>query len=165
MQNYVNPNSPKCPNPKSAQWILDKDVTLWDTKLGEKTAKVFKIQTKEISTKIKDIMYTDDNKTMLKAKSFDAPSKIGKFTARAMTRTPVIGLVVSAAIETCQVVNAIKNNEKPEKAIMKGALRFTSGTAITAICGTVGSFFGPIGSLVGLGIGAGLSYLVSKAIK
>ena len=67
LQDYVNPYSSKCPSPKAAKWVLDKDVTLWDTKLGEKTAKVFKIQTKEISTKIKDIMYTDDNKTMLKA--------------------------------------------------------------------------------------------------
>ena len=165
MQDYVNPNSPKCPNPKVGEWLLDKDITLWDTRLGKKFGKVFKIKETKIKTSIKDTRSTDYNKVNVRARVFESPSKLGKFTARAMTRTPVIGLVVSAAIETCQVVNAIKNNEKPEKAIMKGALRFTSGTAITAICGTVGSFFGPIGSVIGLGIGAGLSYLVSKAIK
>ena len=165
LQDYVNPNSPKCPNPKVGEWLLDKDITLWDTRLGKKFGKVFKIKETKIKTSIKDTRSTDYNKVNVRARVFESPSKLGKFTARAMTRTPVIGLVVSAAIETCQVVNAIKNNEKPEKAIMKGALRFTSGTAITAICGTVGSFFGPIGSVIGLGIGAGLSYLVSKAIK
>ena len=165
MQDYVNPNSPKCPNPKLGDWLIRQDKTLWDTKLGEKTKEFFNVKETKIKTTIKDIRSTESNIVNLRAKSFESPSKLGKFTARAMTRTPVIGLVVSAAIETCQVVNAIKNNEKPEKAIMKGALRFTSGTAITAICGTVGSFFGPIGSVIGLGIGAGLSYLVSKAIK
>ena len=165
LQDYVNPYSSKCPNPKLGEWLIRQDKTLWDTKIGEKTKEYFKIKETKIKTKIKDIRSTESNKVNLRAKSFDSPSKFGKFTARAMTRTPVIGLVVSGAIETCQVINDIKNGEKPDKAIVKGALRFTSGTAITAICGTVGSFLGPVGSLIGLGIGAGLSYLVSKAIK
>ena len=165
LQDYVNPYSSKCPSPKLGEWLLDKDITVWDTKLGKQFGKVFKIKESKIRTSIKDTRSTDYNKVNVRARVFDSPSKLGKFTARAMTRTPVIGLAVSAAIETCQVVNAIKNGEKPDKAIVKGALRFTSGTAITAICGTVGSFFGPVGSLIGLGIGAGLSYLVSKAIK
>ena len=165
LQDYVNPYSSKCPNPKVGEWLLSKDKTLIDTQLGNYTKKVFNIKETKVKTKIKDVYSTGKNRTNIYAKAFESPSKLGKFTARAMTRTPVIGLVVSAAIETCQVVNAIKNGEKPDKALVKGALRFTSGTAITAICGTAGSFFGPIGSLVGLGIGAGLSYLVSKAIK
>ena len=165
LQDYVNPYSSKCPNPKLGEWLIRQDKTLWDTKIGEKTKEYFKVKETKIKTKIKDIRSTELNKVNLRAKSFESPSKFGKFAARAMTRTPVIGLVVSGAIETCQVVNAIKNGEEPDKAIVKGALRFTSGTAITAICGTVGSFLGPVGSLIGLGIGAGLSYLVSKAIK
>ena len=155
LQDYVNPYSSKCPNPKLGDWLLDKDITVWDTKLGKQFGKVFKIKESKIRTSIKDTRSTDYNKVNVRARVFDSPSKFGKFTARAMTRTPVIGLAVSAAI----------NGEKPDKAIVKGALRFTSGTAITAICGTVGSFLRPVGSLVGLGIGAGLSYLVSKAIK
>ena len=165
LQDYVNPNSPKCPNPKLGDWLIRQDKTLWDTKLGDKISETFHIKEIKVKTNIKDVYSTGKNRTNIYAKAFESPSKLGKFTARAMTRTPVIGLVVSAAIETCQVVNSIKRGEKPDKAIVKGALRFTSGTAITAICGTAGSFFGPIGSLVGLGIGAGLSYLVSKAIK
>ena len=165
LQDYVNPYSSKCPNPKVAKWVLDKDVTLWDTKLGEKTANIFKIQTKEISTKIKDITYTDKNKTKLKAKSFKAPSTLGKVTARAMTRVPVICLAVSGAIETCQAANEIKHGEKPAKAINKAALRLASTTVLTSALGAVGfMLFGPVGSLAGIGIAAGLNYLISKAI-
>ena len=165
LQDYVNPYSSKCPNPKLGEWLIRQDKTLIDTQLGNYTKKVFNIKEKTIKTTISDTHSTPQHKVKVLAKSFDSPSKFGKFTARAMTRTPVIGLVVSGAIETCQVINDIKNGEKPDKAIVKGALRFTSGTTITAICGTVGSFLGPVGSLIGLGIGAGLSYLVSKAIK
>ena len=82
-----------------------------------------------------------------------------------MTRVPVIGLAVSGAIEGCQAVNEIKNGEKPVKAINKAALRLTSTTVLTSALGAVGfMLFGPMGSLAGIGIAAGLNYLMGKAI-
>ena len=165
LQDYVNPNSPKCPNPKAAQWILDKDVTLWDTKAGKKIAKSLNIEETKIKTSIKDTQYASNNQVKVLAKSFKAPSTFGKVTARAMTRIPVIGLAVSGVIEGCQAANEIKNGEKPVKAINKAALRLTSTAVLTSTLGAVGfMLFGPVGSLAGIGIASGLNYLVCKAI-
>ncbi len=165
LQDYVNPNSPKCPNPKLGDWLIRQDKTLWDTKLRNISKQVFKIQESEIKTKIKDIKSTPEKPVNIKAKSFKAPSAFGKVTARAMTRVPVIGLAVSGAIEGCQAANEIKNGEKPVKAINRAALRLTSTTVLTSTLGAVGfMLFGPIGSLAGIGIASGLNYLVCKAI-
>ena len=165
LKDYINPNSPKCPNPQLAKKLLQYDKTLWDTKLGNVTKKVFNIQEFEIKTKIKDIKSTPERPVNIKAKSFKAPSTFGKITARAMTRVPVIGLAVSGAIEGCQAVNEIKNGEKPVKAINKAALRLTSTIVLTSALGAVGfMLFGPMGSLAGIGIASGLNYLICKAI-
>ena len=165
LQDYVNPNSPKCFNPKLGDWLIRQDKTLWNTKLGDLPKKVFHIQELEIKTKIKDIKSTPERPVNIKAKSFKAPSTFGKITARAMTRVPVIGLAVSGAIEGCQAANEIKNGEKPVKAINKAALRLTSTAVLTSTLGAVGfMFFGPVGSLAGIGIASGLNYLVCKAI-
>ncbi len=165
LKDYVNPNSPKCPNPKLGNWLIRQDKTLWDTKLGDLSKKVFKIQESDIKTKIKDIKSTPDNVINMKAKSFKSPSTFGKVTARAMTRVPVIGIAVSGVIEGCQAANEIKNGEKPVKAVNKAALRLTSTAVLTSTLGAVGfMLFGPVGSLAGIGIASGLNYLVCKAI-
>ncbi len=165
MQDYVNPYSSKCPNPKLGDWLIRQDKTLWDTKLRNISKQVFKIQESEIKTKIKDIKSTPERPVNIKAKSFKAPSTFGKVTARAMTRVPVIGLAVSGVIEGCQAANEIKNGEKPVKAVNKAALRLTSTAVLTSTLGAVGfMLFGPVGSLAGIGIASGLNYLVCKAI-
>ena len=165
LQDYVNPYSSKCPSPKLGDWLAKQDKTLWETKLGSYAKEKLKIDEIKIRTKIKDIKSTPDKVINVKAKSFKAPSTFGKITARAMTRVPVIGLAVSGAIEGCQAVNEIKNGEKPVKAINKAALRLTSTTVLTSALGAVGfMLLGPMGSLAGIGIAAGLNYLICKAI-
>ena len=165
LQDYVNPNSPKCPNPKLGDWLIRQDKTLWDTKIGKETSKMFNIEVEHVKTKIKDIKSTPEKPVNIKAKHFKAPSTFGKVTARSMTRLPVIGLAVSGVIEGCQAANEIKNGEKPVKAVNKAALRLTSTAVLTSTLGAVGfMFFGPVGSLAGIGIASGLNYLVCKAI-
>ena len=165
LQDYVNPYSPKCPNPKVGEWLAKQDKTLWETKLGSYTKEKLKIDEIKVKTKIKDIKSTPDKVINVKAISFKTKSTFGKVTARAMTRVPVIGLAVSGAIEGCQAANEIKNGEKPVKAINKAVLRLTSTAVLTSTLGAVGfMLFGPVGSLAGIGIASGLKYLVCKAI-
>ena len=35
LNDYLNPSSKECPNPKAAAWLIKQDKTLWDTKLGK----------------------------------------------------------------------------------------------------------------------------------
>ena len=165
LNDYVNPNSPKCLGKKESMWLLDKDKTLWDTKLGEWVSKLFRIKAKEIETNIPDIMFQEKSPKYLSAKQFITKSKFSELTARALTRTPVLSVAALGAIEASHIGYAVGSGSDLPKEIGKSAL--TLGTTIVAggYFGAIGAkYAGPYGSLLGIGLGSVLSYKLSRAL-
>ena len=70
LNDYLNPSSEECPNPKAAAWIIKQDKTLWDTKLGEWFKKKFNIETALDVTNIEQIDSTPTHKRLVPAKVF-----------------------------------------------------------------------------------------------
>ena len=54
LNDYLNPSSKECPNPKAAAWLIKQDKTLWDTKLGNWVQKKCGIKTEKFTTEIKE---------------------------------------------------------------------------------------------------------------
>lgn len=95
----------------------------------------------------------------------------GKLTARAMTRTTLIGTVILAALELPKIFKAMGQGQtigeqatNTAKQTVKSGINFASVTAGIAYGGALGSKYchGPFGSLIGMGAGAVLGGLVSK---
>lgn len=144
---------------------MDKDKTLWDTKLGEWVSKLFRIEEKEIKTTIPNIISTIEKPSYLLAKQFITKSKFGELTARALTRTPVLSVAALGAIEASHIGYAVGSGCNLPKEIGKSAL--TLGTTIVAggYLGAIGAkYAGPYGSLLGIGLGSVLSYKFSRAL-
>ena len=100
-------------------------------------------------------------------------SAFAKLTARAMSRTTLIGIAVLAAIELPKIFKAMSQGdnigEKAENTVkqtIKAGINLTSITAGIAYGGAIGSKYGKaVGSLVGMGAGAVFGSLVSKKIQ
>lgn len=165
LQDFVNPNSPKCVSKKLAMWIESCDKSLWDTRLKNFSQEKFKINVIYQKTKIKSIKSTPQKPHNIKAYKFITKSKFGEITARSMTRVPVIGLAMSGVVEGCQVINEVKNGEKAIKSIGKAIVRLTTSTAITAVLGAIGAMIaGPFGSLAGITISGFANNAIAKAL-
>ena len=164
LHKVLNPNNHKNPFKKLCKFIVNNDKSLIDTKFGKNILKKMEISTDKIETTIKEITYTDKNKAYVNAYKFIGKSGTGKFAAKVMTKTPVIGLVVSAVFEGGNAVHEIGNGKDPATEIGKAGARWGSSALITGICGAVGSSFGPVGTVIGTSLGAILSAVVAKAI-
>ena len=164
LHNVLNPFKPNAKFKDAKLWLAKHDKSLVETKFGNDILKLLKLKTEVIVTPIKEITYTDKNKTYVNAYKFIGKSDAGKFTAKVMTRTPVIGLIVSAVFEGGNAVHEIGKGKDPATEIGKAGARWGSSALITGICGAVGSSFGPIGTVIGTSLGAILSAVVAKAI-
>lgn len=162
LNDYVNPFSQKCKFPKLASWLLRMDKSLWDTKLGRNFAERFDVDIDEITTKEKSIYHTDEKPYFLRAYHFKSPSKFANLTARAMTRTPVIGLAFSGAMEAAHLIKEVKEGDNFFSELGKSATRLASSSIITGYLGAVGSKYGPTGSLIGMGLGAILNAKIER---
>lgn len=165
LNDYVNPNSPKCIGKKESKWLISKDKSLMNTRLGTFIKKLFNIRVEEIETNIPSIVHTNAKPSYLLAKQFITKSKFGELTARALTRTPVLSVAALGAIEASHIGYAVGSGSDLPKEIGKSAL--TLGTTIVAsgYLGAIGAkYAGPYGSLLGIGLGSVLSYKVSRAL-
>lgn len=164
LNDYVNPFSKKCKFPMLANKLLSWDKTLWDTEVGDWLSKKFNIETTKIPTEEKSIYYTKANPQKLTANIYNSPSKLGNLTARAMTRTPVLGLAFSGAMETAHLVKENNDGHNPFIEIGKSTLRLAGSAIITGYCGAIGSKFGPVGSIISMGIGSVLNNKIEHLI-
>ena len=165
LNDYLNPSSKECPNPKAAEWIIRQDKTLWDTKLGNWVQKKLKIKISDTSTKIKRIDYTIKNKKFIKAKVFKTNNPFKDILARAMTRTPILGVAAMGGIEAAHVAHEVKNGKNFFEESSKSLLTLGTTLAATGILGAIGAkHLGPTGSLVGIGLGAISGAAVSSTI-
>ncbi len=153
LHKFVNPATSPCP--KFAKWLLKNDTTLWDTKLKQFVINKFDVKETPIDTKIENITSTKENPIYIRAKQFITKSPFGELTARAMTRTTKIGGAVLGGLEAAHLVKEISDGENAIKATAKSAVNFASSIAGIGYGGAIGAkHFGPVGSLVGMGLGA-----------
>ncbi len=153
LHKFVNPATSPCP--KFAKWLLKNDTTLMSTKLGKYITDKFKIDEIAVDTKIENITSTKDTPSFVGAKQFITKSPFGELTARAMTRTTKIGAAVLGGLEAAHLVKEISDGENAIKATAKSAVNFASSIAGIGYGGAIGAkHFGPVGSLVGMGLGA-----------
>ena len=155
MNDYLNPSSKDCPNPKAAAWIIRQDKTLWDTKLGNWVQKKLGIEVDEKVTQIQDIASTSVDKKLVLAKVFKTNNPFKDILARAMTRTPVLGVAAMGGIEAAHVAHEVKNGKNFFEESSKSLLTLGTTLAATGILGAIGAkHLGPTGSLAGIGLGA-----------
>ena len=155
MNDYLNPSSKDCPNPKAAAWIIRQDKTLWDTKLGNWVQKKLGIEVDEKVTQIQDIASTSVDKKLVLAKVFKTNNPFKDILARAMTRTPVLGVAAMGGIEAAHVAHEVKNGKNFFEESGKSLLTLGTTLAATGILGAIGAkHLGPTGSLAGIGLGA-----------
>ena len=151
LNNFVNPNT--SPFPKLAKWLLKHDITLMDTKLGAWVAKIFKIKQDYVDTNIKSIIYTKSNPSYVKAKIFEG-NPLGTLTARALTRTPKLGVLALGAVEGIDVLSDVANGENIFETTAKSATNLLGSITLSGYGGAIGSkMFGVTGSMLGTGIG------------
>ncbi len=153
LHKFVNPKTSPCP--KLAKWLLKNDTTIMETKLGDVVTKKFDIERSQVDTKIKNITSTKENPSHVIARQFCAKTTFGELTARAMTRTTKIGTAVLGGLEAAHLIKEITEGENALKSTIQSAIALTSSIAGIGYGGAIGAkYFGPIGSLVGMGIGA-----------
>ena len=164
LHKFVNPETSSCP--KLAKWLLKNDTTLWNTKLKDFVVKKFNIKEEEkIKTNIKNIAHTEDKPSYVVANKFVTKSAFGELTARAMTRTTKVGTVVLGGLEAVHLIKEISDGENAIKATAKSAVSLTSSIAGIGYGGAIGAkHCGPVGSLVGMGIGAVIGNKISKLL-
>ena len=163
LHKFVNPKTSPCP--KLAKWLFKNDTTLWNTKLKDFVVKKFNIKEKLLDTTIKNITSTEQNPIYVNANKFTSKSSFGELTARAMTRTTKIGTAVLGGLEAAHLIKEISDGENAIKATAKSAINLTSSIAGIGYGGAIGAkYFGPVGSLVGMGLGAIAGNNISKLI-
>lgn len=155
LNDYLNPLSKECPNPKAAAWLIKQDKTLWDTKLGNWVQKKLGIEVDEKITQIQDIASTTVDKKLVLAKVFKTNNPFKDILARAMTRTPVLGVAAMGGIEAAHVAHEVKNGKNFFEEAGKSAVTLATTLGATGILGAIGAkHLGPTGSLLGIGTGA-----------
>ena len=165
MNDYLNPSSKDCPNPKAAKWIIRQDKTLWDTKLGSWVQERLGIKTGKMITEIHDIEHAANNPRHVYAKVFKTNNPFKDILARAMTRTPVLGVAAMGGIEAAHVAHEVKNGKNFFEESGKSLLTLGTTLAATGILGAIGAkHLGPTGSLLGIGLGAITGAIVNKTI-
>lgn len=165
LNDYLNPSSKECPNPKAAAWLIKQDKTLWDTKFGEWIQKKLDIKKGDMLTDIEQIDSTPKLKKKVYANIFKTNNPFKDILARAMTRTPVLGVAAMGGIEAAHVAHEVKNGKNFFEESSKSLLTLGTTLAATGILGAIGAkHLGPTGSLAGIGLGAITGAIVNKTI-
>lgn len=169
LHEYLNPNSEKCINKKFAKKIIEKDVSLRDTKFGKWILKRLGIEEVEnyiLKTNINDLTHTENFPQKVVAKVFKSKNTFGDLTARALTRTSKFGVYALGALGLLHAAHEISDGEKPIKQLAKTSLQVLTTLLTVGYLGAIGyKKFGALGSLVGTGLGTALGALVPKLLN
>lgn len=126
------------------------DITLYDTKIGQKILNLLgKTGFDEFYTGKTDKLGRDIIALEVKGKP------LAKIAGRTLMRMPVLGLLFISLLELPSICKAQNHGKQAVKSAVNVSLILGGG----ALLGAIGAFGGPLGSLVGLGVG---SYLGSK---
>ena len=158
LHEYLNPNSEKCVDKKWAGKIIEKDVCLLDTKFGRWLLKMINVQkniTDDISTNIDDITSTIKYPIKVNAYSFKSKNAFGDLTARALTRTSKYGVYALTGLGALHAAHEIAEGEDVIKTFGQTVAEIGTTLVGTGYLGAIGyKHYGPLGSLVGIGIGS-----------
>ncbi len=175
LKDFVNPN--KANNPELAKKLLKSDKTLLTTKFGEKLLKLLNVEAIDIvNTSTEDILHTKEKPIYVEAFKFEGKGNFkafGELTARAMTRTTLIGTGILAVLELPKIFKAMGQGDNiseqtgnTAKQTIKSGVNVASITAGIAYGGAIGAKkFGPTGSIVGMGLGAIFGSFTSTKIQ
>lgn len=166
-------------HPKLADILISCDTSLLNTSLGYKILDLLKVKSGP-SEKIKKFNKTTKTWELAKdingyqrfASSFKG-SWFGEMTARALSRTTLIGTGVFALMELYNITNAATKgdtvNEKAKngaKQTVKSGINMAFSTAGIAYGGAIGAKYGKgLGSLIGMSFGAVVGNLVSNKFQ
>ena len=151
LNNFINPKT--SPFPKFAKWLLNQDKTLMETKLGDWICKIFHLEEFSIDTTIKNITYTKDKPVYVIAKGYNG-NILGALTARALTRTPKLGILALGTVEGIDVLSDVANGENFFETTAKSATNLLGSITLSGYGGAIGSkMFGVTGSMLGTCIG------------
>lgn len=157
--------NPQIEQVKTALYEMDKSI--YDTKLGMKIKKFLNIKTANpVKGDVEDVF---GNKMLLK--EMIAPNKFAEITGRAMKRVTLLGVVALGVIELPKILKAFFGKDDGSvtsgvKQTVKSGINVTSILAGLAYGGAICfKKCGPIGSLVGMGLGATAGALLSSKIQ
>ena len=156
LHEYLNPNSEKCVDKKWAKKIIKNDVCLFDTKFGKWLRKRLGIEEIDrMRSSVKSIYHTDKNQNYVEAKVFKSKNLFGDLTARALTRTSKYGAYALTGLGALHAAHEIIDGEDVIKTIGQTVAEIGTTLVGTGYLGAIGyKHYGPLGSLVGIGIGS-----------
>ena len=157
------------------------DVPLYDTKFGELCKKAFKydlsLDARPTNRFVPKIVQDESGKTVIR--SFEVYAKkgegsaLGKLVGGALLRIPYLSTLILAAMEIPAIFKAFKKPaaSTKDRTINGGTQILKSSVNVSAILAGIGMFGyllkgrgGPIGSLVGMGLGSIAGTSASKEI-
>lgn len=168
----------KYPN-KLTHFIYQNDKSLYDTKLGEIVQDFLKIENADeiiIDSKVPKIVLSDGKYSIMKLPTLALKlegSKFGKLICRAMQRTTTYGLIAVSLVSLPSIIKAF-NKPKNKKDKLENCGRQTVKTVISIVTGISGialggsilASLGPLGSVIGMGLGCTVgSYISNKIAK
>ena len=125
----------------------------YGNKIRKWICKIFHLEEFSIDTTIKNITYTKDKPVYVIAKGYNG-NILGALTARALTRTPKLGILALGTVEGIDVLSDVANDENILEATTKSATNLLGSITLSGYCGAIGSkMFGVTGSMLGTGIG------------
>lgn len=169
----------KTKHPKLAKILLNLDKPISRTKFGQKILSWLKVEENDLEEVKK---FNSKTKAWELAKDINGEqrfayaykgSKFGVLTARAMSRTTLIGTGVIALLEAPKLYKALTQGDTISKKAdnlveqtAKSGINIAATTAGIAYGGAIGSKYGKaFGSLIGMGIGAVVGNLASKKLQ
>lgn len=172
LERFANPYQAK--NKELAAKLLEADRSVLRSNFGEFVLKKLGVEEIDcVDTTIKDIGHSKKNPLYISASSFKGGSKFGRLTAKAMHRIPLLSVAALALIELPKIFKshkeggtAISKVDSVAKQTVKSGINVAGILAGIGYAGAAGSkYFGPLGSLVGMGVGAVAGAIGSKKIQ
>lgn len=164
MKKLIHPDT--TPFKNLAKLLRNADKTLLDTTIGENFLRKNNINYNNLKTNIKNINYTNKNQAYVYAKNFSGGNPFTELAARALVRTPRLGVLAYGGIETANCLGNIANGENPFKSIYNSTINLAASLTGIGFGGAFGAkHFGSAGSLIGMGIGGILGKLTADALK
>lgn len=166
-------------HPKLAEKLISLDRSLLQTSFGNK---ILSAVNTEFGDPVEVKKFNKETKTWKLAKDINEEQRyaysfkgkwFGEITARALSRTTLIGTGIFALLELYNITQAAKKGntisdkaKNATKQTIKSGINIASTTAGIAYGGAIGAkYFKGLGSLVGMGVGAVLGNEISKRMQ
>ncbi len=167
LHEYLNPNSEKCLDKKLAKKVIKADVSLAETKLGEWVLDKLGVkQVAQVNTNIESLLHTQENPNFARAFVYKSKNTFADLTARALTRTPKLGVFVLGGLGAIHAGYEIADGKNIFEEVGKTALEVGTTLAGVGYLGAAGyKHLGAFGSLTGMAAGTAIGAMAPKLVK